>query len=345
MNSDMKLKACIFFVLLADLVVAQKQSVNYHSIDWDVLSIEASTPQELAKKLTVKYQTDVERTRAIFAWIAQHISYDYKFYRLRNNKSCLDNGVDTSTSLKSLNELVAEDVMKKRTAVCYGYARLFKCLCDYAGVPCEIINGYARGDFNRVESNFRTNHTWNAVKVDSSWHLVDVTWAGGYFTYGTNDFIKRFDDKYFLTTPDLFAEDHFPDDLEWTLLQRPPIIKEFQRSPYKAKCFAKYNITSFFPTGGIIQAMIGDTINLQVRTDLAADRKIGGGSLEDSSIIGTFPEAAFCKPLSNSNNIVNYKFVVQTSNEQWLQLVYNDDMILRYKLDIQKKKAEKINAR
>lgn len=341
----MKIYCCIVVLLFADLAIAQKQSVNYDSIDWDVMRIEASSPSELAKKLTAKYQTDLEQTRAIFSWIAQHISYNYKFYGLRRSaKSTLSNidyEVDTLESLKPLNELVAEDVMKKRTAFCYGYARLFKCLCDYAGIPCEIINGYARGDFNRTGSNFRTNHTWNAVKLDSSWYLVDVTWASGYFSYGGNEFIKRFDDKYFFTAPDVFAQDHFPDDLEWSLLQKPPTIREFQHSPYKAKSFAKYSITSYFPADGIIQAVIGDTINLQVRTDLAADRKIGGGSLDDSSILGPLPEAAFCRPMSNSDNVVKYEYIVQSPREQWLQLVYNDDMILRYKLEIREKKLKK----
>jgi len=37
----------------------------------------------------------------------------------------------------------------------------------------------------------------------------------------------------------------------------------------------------------------------------------------------------------------NYKYIVQSSDAQWLQLVYNDDMILRYKLNITDKKKGK----
>jgi hypothetical protein len=344
----MKIGVSILLIFFIHFSTAQKRLISYSSIDWDVANIEASTPEELAQKLTVHYKTDLEKTRANFSWIAHNISYNYLPNKLRgkNGKSSattlVNYDIDTSSTLKPLNQLVAEDVIKKRSAFCYGYARLFKCLCDYAYIPCEIINGYARGDLNKIGNNFHTNHTWNAVRLDSNWYLVDVTWASGYFTYGNNEFIKHFDDQYFLTPPAEFARDHFPDNLEWSLLQLPPTLSEFQHSPYKSRCFIKYNITSYWPSGGVIQAAVGDTINLHVQTDLALDRNIGGGSLDDSSIRAPLPAAIYCKPVFIANNhTINYKYIVQSSDAQWLQLVYNDDMILRYKLNITDKKERK----
>jgi len=279
----MKANIYLVLLLLTHFANAQKRMASYDFIDSDVMTIEASTPEELAQKLTAHYKTDLEKTRAIFSWIARHISYNYLPGRFRGGTvnssptSQVNDDVDTSSALKPLNQLVAEYVLKKRTAFCYGYARLFKCLCGHAGIPCEIINGYARGDLKKVGNNFRTNHTWNAVQLDSGWHLVDVTWASGYFAYGSNVFIKHFDDQYFLTPPEQFAQDHFPDNLEWSLLQQPPMLSEFQHSPYKGRCFVKYNITSYWPSTGVIQAGVGDTINLNVQTDLPPDRNIGGG--------------------------------------------------------------------
>ncbi|HMG68793.1 MAG TPA: transglutaminase domain-containing protein, partial [Chitinophagaceae bacterium] len=206
----MKTGVIILFVLITQLASAQKKFANYSSIDWNVLNIEASTPAELAQKLTSPYKTDIEKVRAIFSWIAQHISYGHdqntSTSRHSRNHNTNEEGesVDTTTALIPLNELVAEDVLKKRIAFCYGYSRLFQCLCDDAGIPCEVINGYARGDSKRIGTNFRTNHSWNAVRLDSSWYLVDVTWASGYFTYNSNEFVRHFDDQYFLTSPDQF---------------------------------------------------------------------------------------------------------------------------------------------
>ena len=344
----MKTSVRLIFLLLTHFAIAQKPVVNYNSIDRYVMDISASSPEELAQKLTAPYKTDLEKTRAIFSWIAQHISYDYKpgKFQGKNGKSSFagiaNPDVDTASALKPLNELVAGDVLMKKAAYCYGYSRLFKCLCDYAGIPCEVINGYARGDFNKIGNNFRTNHSWNAVKLDSSWSLVDVTWASGYFTYSSNEFIKHFDDQYFLTTPDQFALDHFPDDLEWSLLKQPPALREFQQSPYKSRCFIKYNIISYWPERGVIQAAVGDTIHLHVQTDLTPDRNIGGGSLDDTSIWSPLPAAIYCKPTTiDKSNTINYTYVVQSTDAQWLQLVYNDDMILRYKLDIGDKNLRK----
>src|SRR5438552_3302341 len=215
MESVMKTSACIIFLLFIQFAFAQNKATNYRLIDEYAMNIDASSPKELEQELTAPYNTDLEKTRAIFSWIARHISYDYKSGKLytRNSKlsvtGAVSYNVDTSSELKPLNQLVAEDVMKSRIAFCYGYSRLFKCLCDYASIPCEIINGYAQGDFNKVGNNFRTNHSWNAVKLDSNWYLVDVTWATGYFTYSSNEFIKHFDDQYFLTSPEQFALDHF----------------------------------------------------------------------------------------------------------------------------------------
>jgi transglutaminase/protease-like cytokinesis protein 3 len=340
----MKTGASIVFLILMHPVFAQKQLINYSSIDWNVMNIGASSPSELAQKLTAPYKTDVEKSRAIFSWIAQHIAYETKPNKpsQRNDKAsttgAASDDADTSTMLTPLNELVAEDVLKKRSALCYGYSRLFKCLCDYAGIPCEIINGYARGDMNKIGNNFRTNHSWNAVKLDSNWYLVDVTWASGYFTYSSNEFIKHFDDQYFLAPPEQFALDHFPDDLKWALLKEPPTIGEFRHSPYKSRCFVKYNIISYWPVDGVIHASVGDTVNLHIETNLSADRNIGGGSIDDSLDSSPISGAVYCKPLNDDKSkIINYSYIVQSADPKWLQLVYNDDMILRYKLDVSDK--------
>jgi len=342
----MKPGASLIFVLATQFASAQKSTVNFYPIDLSVAKIESSSPAELAEKLTHSYKTDIEKTRAIFSWIAQHISYGVKPLEPFSDKDVSSQTAkieeDTSTTLTPLNELVSEDVLKRRTALCYGYSRLFKCLCDHAGIACEVINGYGRGDIYRVANNFHTNHSWNAVWLDSTWQLVDVTWASGYFTYNSNEFIRHFDDQYFLTPPEQFALDHFPDDLKWSLLQQPPTPREFLRSPYKGRCFVKYNIIAYSPTAGVIHASVGDTINFTVRTSLTSDRNISGGSLEDTTNLLNSPAIVYCTPIvADKANLINYKYVVRSPDEHWLQLVYNDDMILRYRLEINHEGAEK----
>ncbi len=51
-------------------------------------------------------------------------------------------------------------------AVCEGYARAFKLLCQSAGLDCILVTGDSRG----------VDHLWNMVKLEGEWYHVDVTW-------------------------------------------------------------------------------------------------------------------------------------------------------------------------
>lgn len=58
-----------------------------------------------------------------------------------------------------------------REAVCEGYAKALKLLCDRYGIPCMVITG------NAVTSDGAGPHAWNAVRMeDGSWYGIDVTW-------------------------------------------------------------------------------------------------------------------------------------------------------------------------
>lgn len=54
--------------------------------------------------------------------------------------------------------------------VCESYARAFKMLCDYVGIPCVLVDGVA---YNGAGSE---NHMWNYVEAEGKWYAVDCTW-------------------------------------------------------------------------------------------------------------------------------------------------------------------------
>jgi hypothetical protein len=58
-------------------------------------------------------------------------------------------------------------------AVCEGYSRAFKLICDRFHVPCIFISGMAK-DENGIEER----HAWNLIRIDSKWFHVDSTWNG-----------------------------------------------------------------------------------------------------------------------------------------------------------------------
>lgn len=316
---------------------AQRNRADFSAIDYRVLSINDTNVESLAHKLVAPYTNDLQKVRVIFRWITENISYKtFSRYKrvasLRN--SYIEIGDDDTGALKPLNVRVAENVLRKREAVCDGYSRLFKSLCDAAGIRSEVIIGFARGD-SRAGMKFRSNHSWNAVYIDNTWHLLDVTWASGYMSF-EGDFIKHFDERYFLTPPDQFIQDHFPEDLQWTLMADPPTFREFRSSPFKHTAFIKHKILSYKPSHGIIEASVGDRLMFELETpDTKDDFLVASGNMSDSSLLSAL--WLFAKPGAiKMGNKLSYTYTVENTAEQWLHIIYKGEVIMRYKLRIKK---------
>ncbi len=331
----------ILNLLITSSAFAQQRQVSFSEIDDRAKSIEPAAPAALAYALTKDYTTDSEKLRSIFSWITEHISYrvkrNFQTKHALNNRSV--NAVDT-LGWKSGNDFMAETVLRNQSAVCDGYARLFKTLCDYAGLRSAIVSGFAKGDYSR-QFKFRCNHTWNTVYLDSVWRLIDVTWASGYTNYSGDEFTKRLDEAYFLPAPGDFIRDHFPDDLRWTLMDNPPFPKEFTAGPYRNKCFSKYKLSSYLPAGGIIEAAVGDTVQISLETtDPKQDSKMASdtATVFDESLQKIISPVISLEPdtTRESRHTIHYTFIVQDTTSEWLHIVYNHDTVLRYRLKIKK---------
>jgi transglutaminase/protease-like cytokinesis protein 3 len=340
----MRVLATVLLMLLMHLSFGQEQQVNLTAPQQLFRPEDAPTPELLAYSLTARSTTELDKVSAIFNWIADNIAYGVKRYPTARGYAATrqqkTNAYDSLVATRSLNEIVAYDVMKKRTAVCNGYTRLFKTLCDYAGLQSEIITGYART--NMGSGKFRSNHTWNAVRIDSVWHLLDVTWASGYITFA-NEFVKHYDGFYFLTPPDQFIRNHYPEDLSWALLDNPPTLREFQQAPFRHSAFVKYKIDTYKPAGGVVEAAVGDTVQFELETtDAEKETNIASEGFYDSTTLALAPASwAFIQPTATiSGKKIVYTYPVQNSDVQWLHIVYNNDVILRYKLSVKKEVAE-----
>ena len=304
-------------------------------------------PAALSKRLTASCKTDLEKVTAIFKWITENISYNTGWHQKRNKNSSktAEAEPEDTGALKPLNERVSETVLKKKMGMCEGYSRLFTTLCDYAGIRTELVTGYAKNSIDRPGARFGTNHFWNAVFIDSAWHLLDVTWASGYVTWQGDEFIRQYDEHYFMTPPEVFIRDHYPDDLQWTLLPVSPTPKEFRNSPFKQKSFIKYKITSYFPRNGIIETFVGDTIHFELETaDAEYDKQVCPDLLIDSTIFSRSASWVFLKPLPSDNlpvasNRLKYSYTVDSPAVEWLYIMYNDDLVLRYKIHVRKETA------
>ncbi len=321
------MRKCVIIVMLLPIWV-RSQNWNFYEIDSKVESVKVSSLDSLSQELGSFCKSDLEKVRAIFRWISVNIDYNVRPYSSRKRKETgLFYYEPDDGALLSLNERIATKVLNKGLAFCDGYSRLFKALCDRAGIKCEIIRGYARTNYGT--GRFSVNHTWNAVYIDNAWQLLDVTWASGIISYG-NEYIRQFNNFYFLTPPEQFIQDHYPEDPQWSLLPEMPVYKEFNQSPFRCSGFIKAGISFYFPLKGVIEVSAGDT----VRFELKARVPIRNFFIADGPVPDTLN---LQQPLYTLNgDMLSVKYVIQPGSNEWLYIFCNDELALQYKLNFKR---------
>lgn len=211
-NVSMK---CISLPLLACLAFAAVLNAqSYAHIDRHALkapqSATASIPKLAAYLGSSPAQNDRERLRAIYAWITQNIVY-----------ADSTDGEDLWSSPADIRRQRAENVLQNRTAVCLGYANLFRALALNAGIPCEVVGGIVKKRDGRVA---RIGHAWPVAKVGQEWKLFDPTWG----IPSATGLVGMVDDRYFMSPPEFFILEHLPDDPVWQLLENPVHEQQFR---------------------------------------------------------------------------------------------------------------------
>ena len=246
----------IFFTISNHIYANEYWKKDYSKIDSFAVAVKRTTDiNKLAIKLTQNYLTDVEKYRSIFTWIAHNISYDCE--ALKN---------------PALRETDPIKVIKNKKAVCAGYSNLFLKLCESANLQCTTINGWSKHkeDIGKILSE-KSNHSWNAIKIQNEWFLCDVTWGAGSTSEDTGVFTFKFKDYYFCTPPLLFSYNHLPEDKQWLLgveLSR----EEFTNNPHYYPEAINLNIRDLEPNIGILDYKKNDTIEFQFTVDASVKR-------------------------------------------------------------------------
>lgn len=169
--------------------------------------------KELSFSITRNSISDSERVVDIYKWITENISYDNELMRSEN----LQKEIYTS------EENVVKEVLDRKMALCGGFALLFKYLCADVGIKAEAVNGFTKDYSGNLQKRKVPNHTWNVVKLNGEWQLLDITWAIG---HGSKNVPDNF---WFLTKPTNFIYSHYPEDTKWTLMENPLSFYDFQR--------------------------------------------------------------------------------------------------------------------
>ncbi len=336
----------LFFLLISSDCISQTALLDYTLIDSTVKEVPPGSPDTLSQNLTEGYITDIEKVRSIFKWITENIAYDTKgYYNLNSIYEGLFQAIgslDSATIYSNYNDNIVRKVLREKVAICDGYSRLFKTLCDYANIRSEIITGYIRWYSDSIGEQTKRIHAWNAVKINNKWYLLDATWASGYSNADVTNFKKEYDDYYFLTPPDNLINDHFPLDSKWALTSRSLTIDEFYNQPYLFPAFRKYKIKSYKPSAGLIVTKVGSKISFELETDErekdidVVTSLIAHPAEDDLDSNPNINISNLFKPkYTVTGNKVAYIYYIKSTETKELNVIYKGELAMRYRVRLE----------
>ncbi len=182
----------------------------------------ASSFKTLASYLEKGATNDLEKSRVIFTWITNNISYDYvEAARSGWNPKNLNinAGITDETEILRLKNIGSPNVtLLTRRGICYDYSMLYNTLAREMGLMSVSLSGLAD------TKGSKDSHEWNTVRINGLWYFVDPTW------------------KLFFIPPVNFVFTHFPimtidnysNNLvysrKWQLLDEPLPYEKFMKS-------------------------------------------------------------------------------------------------------------------
>lgn len=157
----------------------------YHLTDGDPYllpsyMVQSNNPNlvALARSITNGKKTDIEKSRAIFEWVAKHIAYNAPLVNSKNPP--------IYSALKTY---------QTRVVLCSGYADLSAALHRAVGIETKVMYG--------------DNHAWNQVKLNGTWQSEDPTYGSGFIDLNTGKFVRSYHPAYFYKT-DMHVEGEYP---------------------------------------------------------------------------------------------------------------------------------------
>ncbi|MFN5181682.1 MAG: transglutaminase domain-containing protein [Bacteroidota bacterium] len=155
--------------------------------------------RELVNFITKNKKSDREKVMEIISFIKNSIEYGH----------APDTG-KFAYDQKDVEKILAG---RDRVAVCAGYSNVFTKLCEYAGIKCRNVFGYAKNS-KYYADKLGGYHAWNIVTIDGKEEIYDVTWADGG------------GDMWLNVNPELMVYSHLPDHPSDQLIS-DPIKPEF----------------------------------------------------------------------------------------------------------------------
>jgi hypothetical protein len=309
----------------------------------------------LTRTLTDPYSGQLSKARSIFIWITENIRYDCKDYNKHEHRGKEQKGFkckndeDCDAKKEAWETNYIDKVVRRKKGVCQGYAMLFKRMCDIAGLKSEYIRGYTRQEYYQVGMTGSLNHAWNSILIDSTYYLLDITWAAGSVEQNENgklvDFEKGLNEYYWLTPARDFARNHFPVNPTWTLIPNYT-IENFSENPYyKASDLSILRLIQ--PNSGVIRAKTGDTIRfkieyfknfkkLQINSNLFRnpDIWVAVGRSHRTKLDTMAVKLQQYLPYRRRGNLLEFEYVVTNISLYYLDILCDRDRIMRFNVKV-----------
>ncbi len=192
----------------------------FAELDAYARKVPASTTTEiesLARYLSQKATTDLEKARAIYIWITDNIRYD-----------------DDAFNSGNYPVYSAEYVLRNRKAVCEGYSNLFTALGTAMDLAVEQVVGYSKGYGYTPGTQLKeSDHAWNIVKINGDWKIMDATWGSSHGENVNGKLVskKQFDNYWFDVDPYEAIFNHFPEDAANAFVQPLITLDQYEQMP------------------------------------------------------------------------------------------------------------------
>jgi len=224
---------------------------------------------ELLTKTINNIEIQEDTIRSVFDWVTDNIKYDIKKAQSQSNRNRKSNGENFSSRTEKETHML-NTVMSKKKGVCEDYALLFRSILSELGFEAVTITGFTKNGKGKI--NTKIGHAWNAVYVNGNWKLYDLTWAAGYIV-NDKKFVKKYNEKWFDTSPEEMIKSHMPYDPIWQLSSNPLSYEEFEK-----KKSAVHIEGEEFDFNTLISEHLDKEKREQIEDELSRSQKMGDGN-------------------------------------------------------------------
>ena len=134
--------------------------------------------KKVAEEVTKGLSTDREKVYAICKYVVDTLVYDHAGYgKYLAAREAQYYGADYDKSDIVMGDVATypDEVLDKKVAVCEGFSRLTRAMCNAVGIPAVLMVGVMPP--KKADWEMANWHAWNMIYFDGAWRHVDTTFC------------------------------------------------------------------------------------------------------------------------------------------------------------------------